>query len=57
MTPSAPARVRRRTWAGRETPKPTATGIGLAARTSPMKRATPAGSDRRVPVTPTSETA
>src|SRR5262249_30180820 len=56
MTPSAPAFAIARTWAGVETPKPTATGTGDAARTSRTSRPTVDGSDVRAPVTPTSET-
>ena len=56
MTPSAPARAIARTWAGRLTPNPTATGTGETARTSRISRPTVDGSDVRAPVTPTSET-
>jgi len=56
MTPSAPARVIARTWAGVDTPNPTATGTGDAARTSRTSRLTVDGSEVRAPVTPTSET-
>ena len=56
MTPSAPARTSARTWAGRLTPKPTATGTGDTARTSRTSRPTDAGRLARAPVTPTSDT-
>jgi hypothetical protein len=56
MTPSAPAFAIARTWAGRLTPNPTATGTGEMARTSRTSLPTLAGSDVRAPVTPTSET-
>ena len=53
MTPSAPARASARTWAGRDTPNPTATGTGDTARTSATRRRTVAGRLARAPVTPT----
>ena len=56
MTPSAPALAIARTWPGRLTPKPTATGTGETARTSRTSFPTVAGSLERAPVTPTSET-
>ena len=42
MTPSAPARAIARTWVGRLTPNPTATGTGETARDVADQ-----GSDRR----------
>ena len=56
MTPSA-HRASWRACSGCETPKPTATGTGLTARTLRRNRLTPGGSDVRAPVTPASETA
>src|SRR3954451_13565861 len=56
ITPSAPARVMARAWAGFDTPKPTATGTGDTALTSRTSFVTVVGSDVRAPVTPTSET-
>ena len=56
MTPSAPAVAIARTWAGFETPNPTATGTGETAFTSRTSLATVGGSEVRAPVTPTSET-
>src|SRR5258706_546071 len=56
MTPSAPARARARTWAGFETPNPTATGTGETERIAATSRRTVGGNDDRAPVTPTSDT-
>jgi hypothetical protein len=56
MTPSAPALAIARTWAGLDTPNPTATGTGDTALTSRTSLATVGGSEVRAPVTPTSET-
>ena len=56
ITPSAPALAIARTWAGFETPNPTATGTGETALTSRTSRETVGGSDVRAPVTPTSDT-
>ncbi len=56
MTPSAPALAIARTWAGFETPNPTATGTGDAALTSRTSFATVVGSAVLAPVTPTSDT-
>ena len=56
MTPSAPAFAIARTWAGFDTPNPTATGTGETAFTSRTRVDTSGGSDVRAPVTPTSDT-
>ena len=56
MTPSAPALAIARTWAGLETPNPTATGTGETAFTSRTSFATVGGRAVRAPVTPTSDT-
>ena len=56
MTPSAPERTSIRTWAGRLTPKPTATGTGESAFAEATRPRTEGGSEARAPVTPTSET-